>query len=286
MRPTNQSLPKVQSCTENTNAHEVIVVNLDQLNILICHGGCMRIRHVLRGMLFAIIAVIAMNANNSFGQVTSANCPGPGAGCTGWTPFGMTIPLGSGAPSDCSLTVSAQYRICGGVLQYQYLSYSAMGDCSFWKDSTLQQIVDLMLIEGSMQSAYGTSGLPICPATVSQVEFYIWQDCKYVTSTTTPVCTPPDNNPGAPPGGVVDVWTWHGCGNSCCKRTYNVCVNNSSGLPNTPANYSGIYTSFLINTENLQNINVTITSKVRVTPCDDNNGVGTQTWSATCNDGC
>jgi hypothetical protein len=242
-------------------------------------------------IIAAFMVVCTMSASRSLAQaVTTANCPGPGAGCSGWTSFGMTVPLGNGAPTDCSLNITAQYRICAGVLQYQYLSFSAVGDCSFWKDSTLQQLVDLMVIEGSMGDAYSTSGLPLCPTTVTQVQFfvsacYIWQDCKYKTTVDVPICTPPDHNPGPAPGSTVDVWSWHGCGNSCCQRTYNVCVNNSTGLPATPANYSAILAGFNINIENLQNINVTIVSKIRLIPCDGNNGFGTQ-WSAQCNDGC
>ncbi len=249
----------------------------------------------MKHSFFAIIiagfmAICALNASQGIAQVTQANCPGPGSGCSSWTTFGMSVPLGEGAPDGCTLSISAQYRICAGVLQYQYTSFSKTGNCSFWQDSTIMQLVDLMVIEGSMADAYHTSGLPLCPTSVSQVEFYvsacyIWQDCKYNTTVDAPICTPPDNNPGPAPGSTVDVWSWHGCGNSCCKRTYNVCVQNSTGLPATPTNYTAIRLGFEQNIENLTNVNVTIVSKVRMTPCDGNNGIGTQ-WSTSCNDGC
>ena len=148
-----------------------------------------------------------------------------------WQPFSFTKHV-----AGCDISVTGQFRICNGVLQYRYNVESATGTgCSLLKDSTLWQLVDLFLI-GDANTQPGVPSIPNCPTTVQQVQFittacYIWQDCTYPVKQEDPVCDPPNPNPGKPANGTVDVWYWQDCGTACCVRTYDVCKGNNPDSP-------------------------------------------------------
>lgn len=204
-----------------------------------------------------------------------AQCPPVEPGCGAWIPLSKTINFG-----DCQMAINGQYRLCGAVLQYQVFGYTLTGTgCNFWKDSSLQQLADVFMIgQANKDAALNIPGysVPYCPTQVQQVEFfvsscYIWQKCTYETTSAPPICDPLENNPGPAPNNHVDVWTWHPCGVSCCKRTYQVCIDPGVYNPESwPADLNGVH--------------VTLISKQRVIPCTDNaNGKWT---SRDCNDGC
>ena len=166
-------------------------------------------------------------------------------------------------------------------MQNKYISKTLSGDCSFWKDSSLDQLIDLIIMTDAWEAIGGQFGCPttpICPTTQLEVEFitsscYKWQKCTYTTTTDAPICDPPEHNPGPAPGSSVDVWTWHDCGVSCCKRTYKFCedppVTGGTGLDDKELN--------------LHRIHIDLISKERIIPCTDNsNGY----WPEVCNDGC
>lgn len=203
-------------------------------------------------------------------------CPPNDATCP-WVTFSESQTFGT-----CTINWTVRMRLCAGVLQYQYTSMSTSGDCSFWKDSTIQQILDLFVMQKAMGDAsFGSLpgySIPFCPTTQQQVQFftsscYIWQKCTYNTTAEAPVCDPPENNPGVPPTRKVDTWTRHDCGISCCKRTYEVCV--------TPSTTGGDLHS---NPTDLARINVRLLTRERIIPCTKNTD---GTWTTRpCNDGC
>jgi len=175
-----------------------------------------------------------------------------GAACDDGTSCSPTdwINLGPQGPFDfngCEFSFGdVQIRICSGVPEITYSGLTETdewsGACEFWKDSSIVQLADLIILNawangsGTYPPGYDFSISPCTnpPTGTNEVQFvttscYIWQDCKYHTTSAPPVCNPPENNPGPAPDNMVDVWTWHDCGTACCKRTYNICSDAIGG---------------------------------------------------------
>ncbi len=161
--------------------------------------------------------------------------------------------LGPQGPFDfngCAFSFTdVQIRMCGTTPEINYTGLSETpsytGACDEFKDSSLMQLGDLILLNawanggnaGTLPPGYNFS-ISACtnpPTGTNEVQFittscYIWQVCTYNTLPGPPVsCDPPENPPGAPPGNQVQVWTWHDCGTACCKRTYNICSDPTHG---------------------------------------------------------
>lgn len=160
--------------------------------------------------------------------------------------------LGPQGPFDfngCEFSfVDVKVRMCGGVPQINFSGLTETPDftgaCDNFKDTSLMQLADLILLNawasagsgGTLPPGYNFDISPCTnpPSGINEVQFittscYIWQVCTYHTTSDAPICNPPENNPGPAPGNKVDVWTWHDCGTACCKRTYNICSDPTHG---------------------------------------------------------
>ncbi len=199
-------------------------------------------------------------------------------GCGPWVDLGP-IPLPHTPPIDlngCGFSFAdVQYRNCGGKMEINYSGLTETdiypGGCEFFKDSSLMQLADLIIMNwmGSLSSGLGFGTPGPCDGGaggyLTSVQFittscYIWQGCTYNTEPGPPVsCTPPDNPPGPPPGSQVTVWTWHSCGTACCERDYSICSD-----PDDPLD-----------------LDILLTNQQIIGHC-----TGQSSWSATCNNGC
>lgn len=195
---------------------------------------------------FALVAMFALLTMPSMLRAQSDCYDTAAGGCGSWVvepgPWSIVY-------NGCIFSFdSVSFRMCGGNVEINYNGLTETdewsGACEFFKDSSLMQLADLVILDGISE---GLIPVPVgitwdpgpCtnpPTGQTQVQFittscYIWQVCTYNTLPGPPVsCDPPENPPGPPPGNQVQVWTWHDCGTACCERDYNVCVDPTSGF--------------------------------------------------------
>ncbi len=100
-----------------------------------------------------------------------------------------------------------------------------------WSLSTFDEFVTMLIIEQLWQNLPSDP----CDGEPLQIRFYkancgIWVGCKYTIDPETRACDPgyeppyPDFTENNIP--KVKAYKWQPCGETCCKRTYEVCVEN------------------------------------------------------------
>ncbi len=185
-------------------------------------------------MAFAILIVIVIPAR---GQTADNDCPPHGAECDGievteTRTFEMYTP-------HCTFEAEYTRKNCNdGSFQLVLIGITAIDGCSGFSSleidglslNTFIEIAQLAIIQQLVQTGEPWAGqMADCDATATVVQFYsancwVWQKCSYDITGATPVCdTPPQ--PQVPPTNKIDIWKWHDCGRTCCKRTYEVCRN-------------------------------------------------------------
>ncbi len=145
----------------------------------------------------------------------------------------------------CTLEVNYSYRVCSdGSFQFYIRDILAVNNCEGMTSlevdglslSTLIEYVQLNIMQRNLEDASDPWDAPNCETDPGQtstiVQFYsancwVWQKCTWEIEATPPVCDTDPQPDFPPPGGLsVDKWSWHDCGRTCCKRTYEVCVRS------------------------------------------------------------
>lgn len=179
------------------------------------------------------------------GQLPDAGCPPASEECAGeltnlWTSTFTITP-------QCFIFVTYAYRICAdGSIQFYLKSIEPSTDCEGFTSmevdglslSTLVEYVQLNIMQTMFARIGGTFWWPApnCELepgqTATTVQFYsancwVWQRCTWDIEATPPVCDTDPQPAFPPPGGLkVDQWSWHNCGRTCCKRTYEICMRS------------------------------------------------------------
>ncbi len=205
---------------------------------------------------FALIAILFIAVfNQSSAQLDCTTNDGCGTWTTGTTPIIIKLD----AP-ECSITIDYEWRVCNGVYQYNYLSFTASGNCTQMDDfgiyhysiSTLKEMADMIIAEEYFQMQ-GHTIIPLCSSdTVKKAKFYsagcgVWVKCSYKVDKDAVVqkdrgydgnCPTPDQ------ADYIDVWKWQSCGEVCCVREYEVCFTQhpTSGNFNINVNQFPAYT--------------------------------------------
>ncbi len=185
----------------------------------------------------AFILLVAATGFSLHAQTADPGCPPPGEGCTGPSTIETeTIVMES---PYCEFTAQYRRTECNdGSYQLELLSITPGEGCDGYTELNYQgyslsafvEVAQLGIIQSLVQSGEAWQNLSSCDQSTSTVvQFYsancwVWQKCTYEITGATPVCDT-DPQPTVPPSEQIDIWTWHNCGRTCCKRTYEVCVN-------------------------------------------------------------
>ena len=183
--------------------------------------------------------------------------------------------------SGCRVQLVYRYRVCGGVVEYEYISGPTIigghNNCNVLEDfsiyhhniSSLREYLDLHIISTADWSFNITT--PDCPATTQLVKFYsadcgVWVKCTYDIEPQTPNCEQGFSPLPDPQATTVDVWKWQSCGETCCKRTYTICRGNETHVGNS--------------------IQIQQMQKEKVGNCTEEPGGSNPVYAKPCKDGC
>ncbi|GIV55436.1 MAG: hypothetical protein KatS3mg040_0204 [Candidatus Kapaibacterium sp.] len=210
-------------------------------------------------------------------------CPPDEPGCSPWQSETINLTLG---PPDCVAQVTYLWRVCNGRLEIalEESGIQPLAGCGGWDRLVLYHhsysgLLDYItqgtlthLLENQTYSNWGVQyPIPDCQqgslrtASVYTAACGIWLSCTYNVNSRES-CEQgyqfPDPN-FDPQTNTVKTWKWHPCGQTCCKREYEICTQ-----PNPLQPLSTVYSLRLI-------------GKYALLPCSQQDQ-----YAKPCEDGC
>ncbi len=199
-----------------------------------------------------VCALVALPAAFLYSQTADDGCPENNGGCVIVNEYRTTYGWALDVPY-CSFIADFTVRECSDG-SFQYIMHSLTpnttgGPCDIlstlnengWSLSTLMELAQLQIIQDHLTNGFSFANPPIPPPLQecngqgtnnrTMVQFYSancwkWQRCTWGTDGQEAECVPPLPAPGTPP--TVNTYTWHSCGRTCCKRTYEACYRVQS----------------------------------------------------------
>lgn len=187
--------------------------------------------------ILLIIVGLLIASSNTFSQLDCyEDCEG-----TPWIKVAAPYTAVLVAP-ECSVSVSYEWRLCNGVYEYRYTNIEAFGNCVQMENfsiyhyniNSLYEMIDMIIAEEAFFMD-GVPAIPSCNQTITKTKFYsaacgVWVKCSYIIDQTAEVkkdrgfvgaCALPNED------GYIHKWKWQPCGETCCRRDYDVCWYNS-----------------------------------------------------------
>jgi len=187
--------------------------------------------------LIAILFIAVFNQSSAQLDCTTNDCVPPAS----WIASPFPIILKLSAP-ECEITINYEWRVCNGVYQYNYTSFTATGNCTQMDDfgiyhysiSTLKEMADMIIAEQTfaLDGHDILSWIPNCGNGVyRKAKFYsagcgVWVKCSYKVDRNAVVQKDrgyDGNCPTPNEADYIDVWKWQSCGEVCCVREYEIC---------------------------------------------------------------